>query len=82
MDCPSEENLIRLKLEDIPHIKNLDFDIPNRTLTIYHNGHINQIEESILDLKLGGKKISSEETAKIDFSESINERNSMGCPFN
>lgn len=74
MDCPSEENLIRLKLEDIPHIKNLDFDIPNRTLTIYHNGHINQIEESILDLKLGGKKISSEETAKIDFSESINEK--------
>lgn len=32
MDCPSEENLIRMKLDGMPSIKNLDFDIPNRTL--------------------------------------------------
>ena len=40
MDCPSEENLIRMKLEDIPDIEKLDFDIHNRTLTIYHEGSI------------------------------------------
>lgn len=56
MDCPSEENLIRMKLDGISSIKNLDFDISNRKLTVFHNGQIDQIEQSIQDLKLGGKK--------------------------
>ena len=30
MDCPSEEQMIRMKLESNPQIKYLDFDIPNR----------------------------------------------------
>lgn len=38
MDCPSEENLIKLKLNGLPEIVNLDFDIPNRKLIVYHNG--------------------------------------------
>jgi Co/Zn/Cd efflux system component len=74
MDCPSEENLIRMKIECIPGIENLDFDIPDRRLTIYHNGHINEIEESIIELDLGGKKISSEEIQKADFAKDINQR--------
>ena len=55
MDCPSEENLIRMKLDGIQEIKNLDFDIPNRNLTVFHNGQADQIENSIIELKLGGK---------------------------
>lgn len=74
MDCPSEENLIRMKLEDIPDIENLDFDIPNRTLTIYHIGYANKIEESIVDLNLGGEKISTEETHKIGFKKDTKQR--------
>ena len=35
MDCPSEENLIRMKLDGISSIANLDFDIPNRKLTFF-----------------------------------------------
>ena len=57
MDCPSEENLIRMKLDGIQEIKNLDFDIPNRNLTVFHNGQADQIENLIIELKLGGKKI-------------------------
>ena len=56
MDCPSEENLIRMKLDGMTAIKNLDFDIPNRTLTVFHDGQGEQIEQSIIDLNLGGKK--------------------------
>ena len=56
MDCPSEENLIRMKLDGISSIVNLDFDIPNRKLTVFHSGEIDQIEKSILELNLGGKK--------------------------
>lgn len=69
MDCPSEENLIRLKLNRIPGIEKLDFDIPNRTLTVYHDGHIEQIEKSVLELKLGGKKISSERTDQLELQK-------------
>jgi len=69
MDCPSEENLIRMKLDEILCIVNLDFDIPNRKLTVFHNGQIDQIEKSVVELNLGGKIISSEETDQTDFEE-------------
>jgi len=74
MDCPSEENLIRMKLEGIPSIKNLDFDIPNRKLTIFHNGQVEQIERSILELRLGVKKLSTEQTLQTDFKENSNQK--------
>ena len=74
MDCPSEENLIRMKLDGISNIANLEFDIPNRKLTVFHNGEIQQIEKSILELKLGGKKISTEQTDQTDFKENKNQK--------
>ncbi|WP_338813276.1 cation transporter [Bernardetia sp. Wsw4-3y2] len=74
MDCPSEENLIRMKLDGISSIANLDFDIPNRKLTVFHNGEIDQIEKSVLELNLGGKKISSEQTDQTKFKETANQR--------
>ena len=74
MDCPSEENLIRMKLDGISQIKNLDFDIAGRKLTVYHLGETDQIEASILDLNLGGKKIGSEVVEDMDFEEDTNQR--------
>ena len=74
MDCPSEENLIRMKLDEISSIANLDFDIPNRKLTIFHSEQIDQIEKSIHELNLGGKKISTEQTDQTDFKENANQR--------
>ncbi|RLD20345.1 MAG: cation transporter, partial [Bacteroidetes bacterium] len=55
MDCPSEENLIRMQLEGISGIKNLDFDIANRNLTVLHDGQLDEIESSIIALNLGGE---------------------------
>jgi len=74
MDCPSEENLIRMKLDGISSIANLDFDIPNRKLTIFHSGKIDQIEKSVIELNLGGKKISTEQTDQTDFKENQNQK--------
>ncbi len=74
MDCPSEENLIRIKLDDVPGVQRLDFDIPNRTLTVFHNGYLEQIEKSILDLNLGGEKRSSEQTDQMESDEAVNQR--------
>lgn len=74
MDCPSEENLIRIKLAGISNIAKLDFDIPNRNLTVFHSGETDQIEKLILELNLGGKKISTEQTDLTDFKEIANQK--------
>ncbi|MGJ8743032.1 cation transporter [Polaribacter sp.] len=74
MDCPSEENLIRIKLDGISSIANLDFDIPNRKLTVFHSGEIEQIEKSVSELNLGGKKISTEQTNQTEFEENKNQK--------
>ena len=50
MDCPSEENLIRMKLDGISSIVNLNLNIPNRKLIVFHSGEIDQIEKFILEL--------------------------------
>jgi len=59
MDCPSEERLIRMKLEGIDGIKNLQFDIPNRKLTIFHTGNSDLITDRIDDLKLDSKLVET-----------------------
>jgi|TARA_B110000908_G_scaffold33740_1_gene40437 Co/Zn/Cd efflux system component len=74
MDCPSEENLIRVKLDGISGIENLEFDIPNRKLTVFHCEEIDQIEKSIIELNLGGNKISSQQTEQTEFKENTNQK--------
>lgn len=68
MDCPSEENMIRLKLQGL-HFMKLDFDIPNRNLYIYHEGDITSIFNAVNDLKLGASLIGSEESNYTHVSE-------------
>lgn len=74
MDCPSEENLIRMKLDGISGIANLKFDIPNRKLTIFHNEEVDLIEKSVIELNLGGKRVSTEKTDQINFEENTNQK--------
>lgn len=74
MDCPSEENLIRMKLDGIAGIANVNFDIPNRKLTVFHSEDVDLIEKSVIELKLGGKKISTEETNQTSFEENNSQK--------
>ena len=74
MDCPSEENLVRMKLDGIQTIKNLDFDIPNRKLIVFHVGDLTQIESSLIDLNLGVTKLQTEQTVEIEFADESNQR--------
>jgi Co/Zn/Cd efflux system component len=69
MDCPSEESLIRVKLSEIEGIKHLDFDIPNRKLTVFHLGQLDLIKSSISELKFGDELISNEITNESDFDK-------------
>ena len=74
MDCPSEENLIRIKLDVFPEIKSLEFDIPNRELAVIHEGNLEEIESAIKSLNLGGKIIKTEQIVKVDFEEQTTQR--------
>lgn len=63
MDCPSEENMIRIKLDGMSQIKNLSFDLEKRELTVIHNGEVLPIERIIGELNLNSSLIT---TVKID----------------
>ena len=63
-----------MKLDGISNIANLDFDIPNRKLTVFHSGETDQIEKSIIELNLGGKKILTEQTHQTEFKENENQK--------
>lgn len=59
MDCPSEEQMIRMKLDGLDGISSLDFDIPNRKLTVLHSGDHAQILERLEGLNYGTSLVES-----------------------
>lgn len=62
MDCPSEERIIRMKLEDLPSIKRMDFNIPERLLTITHEGEAAFILDRLTPLNFGASLKESVQT--------------------
>lgn len=60
MDCPSEENFIRIKLDGIEGIRQLKFDIENRSLFVLHSGENSEITQQLESLKLGAYLVGSE----------------------
>lgn len=61
MDCSSEEQMIRMKLDGLATIYGLDFDIPHRKLIVYHNGNNDPIMEQINSLKFDASLVDSTE---------------------
>lgn len=59
MDCPSEEQMIRMKLEGVEEIKGLSFDIPNRKLDVIHFGDRTLFEHLIQELNLDTQFVES-----------------------
>ena len=43
MDCPSEENLVRMSLKSVEGIEDLKFDLGARTLAAVHEGDVSRI---------------------------------------
>ncbi|NBG65716.1 cation diffusion facilitator family transporter [Acidiluteibacter ferrifornacis] len=66
MVCPSEEQMIRMKLESLEGIKQLNFDIPNRTLAVIHSIESSEILDSLEDLKLGTTLTSEGENVNYE----------------
>lgn len=74
MDCPSEEGLIRMKLDEVSGVNHLEFNIPERMLTIFHDEEIFEAEKAIQELNLDGKLLSTEKTNQVEFNESLNQK--------
>ena len=74
MDCPSEENLIRIQLDGRPEVRGLAFDLSNRRLTVFHEGRLGAIESSIADLNLGGRRVGTEESDRVEFEDPAGQR--------
>jgi len=74
MDCPSEENLIRMKLSGMAGIKKLEFDLSRRVLNIFHSTEPCLIENSLSDLNLGSRLIQTIKTDQIEFEETSNQK--------
>lgn len=70
MDCPGEESLIRMKLQDLDTIKSQNYDLKNRTLTIYHAGDYKSIEAVLTSLDLGSHLV---ESVEAEAQEEVNE---------
>ncbi len=59
MDCPTEERLIRMKLESFPEIKKLKFDLAKRSLDIFHTHENEKIVHALKSLNFGAKKVQT-----------------------
>nr|WP_272923462.1 cation transporter [Vibrio toranzoniae] len=75
MDCPAEESMIRIALEPIQPTVILDFDTPNRNLTVYHSENLQEVESRLSSVGLGARlndtrPISEDELNKASLSDS------------
>jgi Co/Zn/Cd efflux system component len=61
MDCPSEEQLVRLALDSVPTVRALRFDLESRRLTVMHDGPVAPIIQHLEPLGLGAELAASEE---------------------
>jgi Co/Zn/Cd efflux system component/copper chaperone CopZ len=63
MDCPTEEQMVRMKLADNTSVKRLDFNPENRRLTVYHSGGLEDIHAAIDELGFGAELVETEDHA-------------------
>jgi Co/Zn/Cd efflux system component len=77
MDCPAEEQMIRMKLEPSFGVLQLEFNLSQRTLEVYHQGNSTEIAAMLNSLDLGTEMISSTdvdepvETGKVQIQRTV-----------
>jgi Co/Zn/Cd efflux system component len=77
MDCPSEEQLIRMKLQNVETVKSLEFDIPNRKLTVFHSENPEPIFSALGTLKLNTTLVSTEKSNEVVQTDTRNNQRKL-----
>lgn len=63
MDCPSEEQMIRMKLGELHSIEKIEVDIPKRIVTVYHSANPDEVANLLASLDLNS---TLEETVSLE----------------
>lgn len=61
MDCSSEEQMIRMHLEDLEYVHTLTFDLGARQLDVFHSGAEHELDEVLEHTGLGACRTKHEE---------------------
>ena len=61
MDCPGEEQIIRMKLQALNSIKQLEFDLSGRLVSVYHEGEVEPVTQTLVSLQLDSTLLKIEE---------------------
>lgn len=69
MDCPSEERIIRMKLDGVNSIRSLSFDIPSREMVAIHEGEALTILDMITPLNFGATLKTTDVTTEDPMPE-------------
>ncbi len=69
MDCPSEEQMVRMKLSEMTQIFSMRFDIPNRELLVYHAEDSEAIFQRLNALNLDTELISDDTVENEEIAE-------------
>lgn len=73
MDCPSEEQMIRLALQDIEGLHSLRFDLSGRQLQAVHEGAVDPLTARLQPLGLGAALQSSVLTTPEESAQALGE---------
>lgn len=71
MDCPSEEQLIRMHFTGSPAVAQLQFDLPGRQLTVLHTGEVAPIAQALDGLKLGSSLVNTAPSEAADLRDEV-----------
>lgn len=71
MDCPAEEQLIRLHFTNRPAVAQLRFDLPGRQLTVLHTGEAAPIAQALEGLKLGSSLLGTAPSEAADLLDEV-----------
>lgn len=71
MDCPSEERMIRLALDDLDNVRAVAFDLPKRQLQVTHSGNPESILARLTPLGLGAVLTRSEAVSDEEVAATI-----------
>ena len=74
MDCPAEEQLVRMSLADMPDIKELSFDLGSRQLDVFHTDDPEPIFQKLDSLAMDTKMMGSEKSEFVKIEDHGNER--------
>ena len=79
MDCSSEEQLIRMRLEYLSCVKDMIFDLEKQELVVFHDGTNDQIVKTLELLNFGSRQVEFKQS--VDLPNKASEQGNKSLLF-